>query len=55
MELRYVLAMLVSRYEIAFAPGEDGVGVWRDMKDNFTAAPGKLELVFNLRQDKEKC
>ena len=34
MELQYVIAMLVSK---------------KNMKDNFTAVPGKLELVFNMR------
>ena len=45
-ELRFVTALLVSNYDINFAPGEDGTRVCEDMKDQFTAAPGKLELVF---------
>ena len=49
-ELRFVTALLVSKYDIAFAPGEDGVKVVEDMKDQFTAAPGKLELVFTARK-----
>ncbi len=44
-------ALLVSKYDITFAPGEDGTRCWRDMKDQDTAAPGKLELVFTPRQD----
>ena len=49
-ELRFVTALLVSKYDITFAPGEDGIRCWRDMKDQFTAAPGKLELVFIPRE-----
>ena len=49
-ELRFVTALLVSKYDITFAPGEDGTRCWRDMKDQFTAAPGKLELVFTPRE-----
>ncbi len=48
-ELRSVIAMLVSKYDVAFAPGEDGTNAVRDMKDHFTATPGKLELVFKER------
>lgn len=49
LELRFVFALLVQRYDIGFAPGEDGVRVWKEMKDQFTAALGRLELVFNVR------
>ena len=49
MELRIVTALLVSRYEIMFAPGEDGTALFRDMKDAFTAAPGDLRLIFQRR------
>lgn len=49
VELRIVTALLLSKYEIAFAPGEDGTRCWQDMKDQFTAAPGKLELLFTPR------
>lgn len=46
-EISYLVASIVSKYEVGFAPGEDGVRVWRDMRDEFTAVPGRLELVFN--------
>ena len=45
-EIRFATALLVSKYDIAFAPGEDGTRVLKEMKDQFTAVPGKLELVF---------
>lgn len=49
MELRFVVALLVQEYDIGFAPGEDGIRVWREMKDQFTAGPGRLELVVKRR------
>ena len=49
LEIRYVTAVLVTKYHISFAPGEDGSRVEKDMKDQFTAAPGKLELRFRKR------
>jgi tryprostatin B 6-hydroxylase len=48
--LSYVTALLVSKYDIEFAPGEDRNRVWKDMKDDFTAVPGRLNLVFKLRK-----
>jgi hypothetical protein len=48
--LSYVTALLVSRYDIEFGPGEDGTSVWKDMKDDFTAVPGRLNLIFKLRK-----
>ena len=49
-EISYVVALIVSKYDVAFAPGEDGVRVWQDLKDKFTQSPGRLELVFRLRE-----
>lgn len=46
-EIRLVTAALVSKYDITFAPNEDGTSVWKDMRDQFTAVPGKLELLFS--------
>ena len=45
-EISYLVASIVSKYEVGFAPGEDGTRVWMDMRDEFTAVPGRLELVF---------
>ena len=44
------MALLLSRYDVRFAPGEDGLQVERDMKDAFTAEAGRLELVFEARE-----
>ena len=46
MQLRSVVVRLVNDFDIRFAPHEDGVAVWRDLKDQFNSHPGKLELVF---------
>ncbi|KAL8793202.1 MAG: hypothetical protein Q9195_004232 [Heterodermia aff. obscurata] len=48
-EMRYVVALLASKYDIAFAEGEDGKAVEGDMIDQFTACPGKLRVVFRVR------
>ncbi|KAF2759886.1 cytochrome P450 monooxygenase-like protein [Pseudovirgaria hyperparasitica] len=46
IELRHILALLVSRFEVTFGPGEDGSRFLADMKDTFAAAPGMCSLVF---------
>jgi len=48
--LKYVTAILVSKYDVELAPGENGCRFWNDMKDDFTAVPGRLDLVFRLRK-----
>lgn len=50
MELRLVIAALVTRFEVGFVDGDDGEAMIRDTKDNFTTAPGKLSLVFRERE-----
>lgn len=49
MELRAVTALLVSKYDVCFAPGEDGRSVEEDTLDQFTANPGELRVVFRAR------
>ena len=53
-EIRFVAALLLSKYQITLAPGEDGITVWKSMKDQFTAVPGKLDLVF-IPLEKAQC
>lgn len=48
-ELRCVTAMLVAKYEIQFAKGEDGGAVKGQMRDQFTAAPGPMRLRLRVR------
>ena len=52
--MRYVVALLASKYDICYAPGEDGRAVERDMVDQFTASPGQLRLVFQTRAGLDK-
>lgn len=49
-EVSYVVAALVSRFDVELAPGEDGTRVLSEMKDEFTASPGPLDLVFRRRE-----
>ncbi|KAJ2983060.1 hypothetical protein NUW58_g6315 [Xylaria curta] len=48
--IRLVTAKLVKKYHFRLAPGENGLGVFSDMKDQFTANPGHLEICFELRK-----
>lgn len=49
MELRIVAALLVAKFDIGFAPGDDGTELVEDCRDAFASAPGKLELIFRAR------
>ena len=49
LQLRVITALLVTKYDINFAPGEDGTRLFQDCKDVFTAAPGQLILEFKPR------
>jgi len=51
MELRHIVALLVLKYNVVFAPGDDGKEVEKAMKDQFAAVPGSLQLVFLRRTD----
>ncbi|KAK4618147.1 Cytochrome P450 monooxygenase lcsK [Fulvia fulva] len=45
-EMRTLTAQLLLRYDVAFAPGEDGSRLEHDSKDHFTMSLAPLELVF---------
>ena len=49
MEIRFLAALLISKYKFTFAPGDDGLSVVRDAKDNIALVPGPLNLVFEPR------
>ncbi|KAH8887218.1 cytochrome P450 [Thozetella sp. PMI_491] len=49
MELRMALSLIALRFDIAFAPGEDGVKFEEEAKDYFTLALPALSLVFTPR------
>lgn len=46
MELRTLTTQLLLKYDIAFAPGEDGSRILNKTKDHFTITVGQLDLVF---------
>lgn len=48
-EIRMVIASLLSAFRIHFAPGDNGEPVERDMRDQLTANPGNLNLIFERR------
>ena len=49
-EMRCVTALLASKYDVSFPPGEDGRSVEEDTLDQFTANPGELRIIFRARQ-----
>ena len=49
-ELRCVTALLASKYDVGFPPGEDGRSVEEDTLDQFTSNPGALRVIFRARQ-----
>lgn len=50
MELRTVVARLVTRFDISFAEGEDGRRLLEDTRDVFTLDLGELDLMFEERK-----
>ncbi|KAF2682000.1 cytochrome P450 [Lentithecium fluviatile CBS 122367] len=48
-EMRLVIALLVTKFTVEFWDGEDGKRLFADMRDLFTAAPGRLDLRFKIR------
>ena len=50
MELRSVMARIVTAFDLKFAPGEDGTGLLEKSHDTFTMALAPLNLVFTKRE-----
>lgn len=48
-ELRTVTSMLVSKFHVNFAPGQNVAAVEENLQDQFTACPGELKLAFTPR------
>lgn len=44
-----VIADLLANFDIEFPPGDNGEAVERDMRDQLTANPGDLNLIFKPR------
>ncbi|KAF2149681.1 putative P450 monooxygenase [Myriangium duriaei CBS 260.36] len=47
MELRMVVAKLITKFDVRLAPDEDGTRLLYHTKDHFTVELGDLDLVFN--------
>lgn len=50
MEIRNVMARIVTEFDVKFAPGEDGTKLLEESHDTFTIALAPLELVFTRRE-----
>ncbi|KAJ5716177.1 hypothetical protein N7493_008088 [Penicillium malachiteum] len=50
-DMRLITARLVKRYCFKVPDGETTESVWKDLKDQFTSNPGRLRLIFELRED----
>jgi cytochrome P450 len=48
-EMRFVIALLVKKFTVDLAEGEKGQKLFADLRDQFTASPGSLNLKFRLR------
>ncbi|RYP42639.1 hypothetical protein DL767_000008 [Monosporascus sp. MG133] len=49
-EMRFVIALLIKRFEVGFGGDNKGEKLFADLRDQFTAAPGRLDLQFRLRK-----
>ena len=49
MNLRTTLAELLHRYDVTFAPGEDGINVDKNSVERFTLAPAALNMCLRPR------
>jgi tryprostatin B 6-hydroxylase len=50
MELRNVIARIVTEFDVKFAPDEDGTALLEKSTDTFTIALAPLMLVFTKRE-----
>ncbi|KAI0014481.1 cytochrome P450 [Xylariaceae sp. FL0662B] len=49
-EMRFVIALLVKKFEVGFWGDDRGERLFGDLRDQFTAAPGRLDLRFQVRK-----
>ncbi|KAI4156765.1 MAG: hypothetical protein LQ340_000022 [Diploschistes diacapsis] len=53
IQLRTLIASILTRFDVALAPGEDGTGLLERSRDQFTTVSADLLLVFKPRQTQE--
>lgn len=49
MEIRTATVLLLDKFDVTFASGEDGTKLFKESKDCFSWVPGPLKLVFEER------
>lgn len=49
MEIRVAAALIITKLDFEFAPGEDGTKMFSEAIDYFTTTPGPLRLIFKPR------
>ena len=50
MEMKTVVPLLLSKFDVRLAPGEDGAELLDKSKDAFTLRMAELKLVFEERE-----
>lgn len=53
MELRRVVAEILTRYDVSFAPDQMESAFWDGKRDTFTLVTAPLQLIFKKREGKE--
>ncbi|OHE92733.1 cytochrome P450 [Colletotrichum orchidophilum] len=51
MEVRYCASRIISRYDVAFAPGQEAKAFIEGKKDGFTLSLPELEVIFKSREE----
>jgi cytochrome P450 len=51
VEMRMIIAMLLTKYTVHPAPGEDGTRMHTLTRDQFAAHPGPFVALFKRRKD----
>jgi hypothetical protein len=54
MEIRTATVLLLDKFDVKFADGEDGTRLFKESKDCFSWVPGPLRLVFDERTPEVK-
>lgn len=51
MGIRTVVSLLIIRFDVSLAPGEDGTDLLERSKDTFTLRIGDLNIVFQEKEE----
>ena len=50
MQMRAIVAKLIMKFDVSFAPDEDGTGLIEKTRDHFSLGLADFNLVFTERQ-----